>query len=73
MKKLLALVLVVMMLAGLITGIAAAEESDWDYISGKGKMVVGMTLFAPMNYYDVKSWALKLNSSRSTGTPRRSN
>jgi len=52
MKKLLALVLAVMMMAGLVTGIAAAEESDWDYISGKGKMVVGMTLFAPMNYYD---------------------
>ena len=52
MKKLLALVLAVMMMAGLITGIAAAEDSDWDYISGKGKVVVGMTLFAPMNYYD---------------------
>ena len=52
MKKLLALVLAVMMMAGLITGIAAAEESDWDYISGKGKIVVGMTLFAPMNYYE---------------------
>jgi polar amino acid transport system substrate-binding protein len=52
MKKLLALALAVMMMAGLITGIAAAEESDWDYISGKGKMVVGMTLFAPMNYYE---------------------
>ena len=52
MKKLLALALAVMMMAGLITGIAAAEESDWDYISGKGKLVVGMTLFAPMNYYE---------------------
>ena len=52
MKKLLALVLAVMMMAGLITVIAAAEESDWDYISGKGKVVVGMTLFAPMNYYE---------------------
>ena len=52
MKKLLAMVLAVMMMAGLITGIAAADESDWDYISGKGKMVVGMTLFAPMNYYE---------------------
>ena len=51
MKKLLALALAVMM-ACLITGIAAAEESDWDYISGKGKLVVGMTLFAPMNYYE---------------------
>ena len=52
MKKLLALVLAVMMMAGLITGIAAAEDSDWDYIYGNGKVVVGMTLFAPMNYYD---------------------
>ena len=52
MKKLLALALAVMMMAGLITGIAAADESDWDYLSGKGKMVVGMTLFAPMNYYE---------------------
>ena len=52
MKKMLALVLAVMMTACLITGIAAAEESDWDYISGKGKLVVGMTLFAPMNYYE---------------------
>ena len=51
MKKLLALALAVMM-ACLIIGIAAAEESDWDYISGKGKLVVGMTLFAPMNYYE---------------------
>ena len=51
MKKLHALALAVMM-ACLITGIAAAEESDWDYISGKGKLVVGMTLFAPMNYYE---------------------
>lgn len=27
-----------------------AEGSDWDYISGKGEMVVGITMFAPMNY-----------------------
>ena len=51
MKKLIALVLAVMMF-GLLTGIAAAEDSDWDYISGKGKLIVGMTLFAPMNYYE---------------------
>lgn len=33
---------------------AAADntaESDWAYIEGKGKMVIGITLFAPMNYY----------------------
>ncbi len=27
-------------------------ESDWEYIKNKGEMVIGITLFAPMNYYD---------------------
>lgn len=31
---------------------AAAEDSDWAYIQEKGKMVVGITMFAPMNYED---------------------
>ncbi len=29
-----------------------AEESDWEYIKNKGTLVVGITLFAPMNYED---------------------
>ena len=29
-----------------------AEESDWEYIQKKGELVVGITLFAPMNYND---------------------
>lgn len=29
-----------------------AEESDWEYIKNKGELVVGITLFAPMNYND---------------------
>lgn len=28
----------------------ASSESDWKYISSKGEMIIGMTLFAPMNY-----------------------
>ena len=31
---------------------AVAAESDWEEISAKGEMTIGMTLFAPMNYYD---------------------
>lgn len=27
-------------------------DSDWEYIQNKGEMVMGITLFAPMNYYD---------------------
>lgn len=51
MKKLIALILAVMM-ASLCACVAMAEESDWEYIQGKGVVVVGMTLFAPMNYYE---------------------
>ena len=29
-----------------------AEESDWEYIQNKGELIVGITLFAPMNYND---------------------
>ena len=29
-----------------------AEESDWEYIQMKGELIVGITLFAPMNYND---------------------
>lgn len=28
------------------------ENGDLAYIKGKGKMVIGITIFAPMNYYD---------------------
>lgn len=31
---------------------ATSTNSDWDYISDKGKMVVGITIYEPMNYYD---------------------
>lgn len=30
-------------------------DSDWAYIQGKGKLTVGITLFAPMNYYNEKN------------------
>ena len=52
MKKLIALGLVIMMAVSLFAGMAMAEESDWEYIQNKGVVVVGMTLFAPMNYYE---------------------
>lgn len=31
---------------------ASAAESDWDYISGKGELVIGVTQYEPMNYFD---------------------
>lgn len=34
------------------TAEAAADESDLAYIQGKGKMTIGYTVYAPMNYTD---------------------
>ena len=51
MKKLLCMVLVLMMVFS--AGAAMAESnSDWEYIKGKGKITIGITLFTPINYYD---------------------
>ena len=59
LKKLLALMLAVVMAAAMLTACGttdtadtadtAATESDWQYISDKGEMIIGITLFAPMN------------------------
>ena len=54
MKKILCMVLAIMMVLSLAS-FGFAEESDADYITGKGTLVVGMTLFAPMNYYDAET------------------
>ncbi len=51
MKKLVALVLAVAMCAVMLTGCNKNKE-DWAYIQDKGTMVMGITLYEPMNYYD---------------------
>lgn len=40
--------------SGLLAGCGSASSStsDYEYIQGKGKLVIGMTIFNPMNYYD---------------------
>lgn len=60
LKKFFALTLAVVMAAAMLTACGttdtadtadtAATESDWQYISDKGEMIIGITLFAPMNY-----------------------
>lgn len=51
MKKFLSMVLALVLVFSL--GAALAEEkSDWEYIQDKGTMTIGITLFAPMNYYE---------------------
>ena len=48
LKRLIALMLVCLM----VLPFAIAEESDLAYIQGKGKLVVGITDFEPMDYKD---------------------
>ena len=50
MKKILALVLAAMMCMTAL--VSCGGKSDWAYIEDKGEMVIGITLFEPMNYYD---------------------
>ncbi|MBQ7976453.1 MAG: amino acid ABC transporter substrate-binding protein, partial [Clostridia bacterium] len=55
MKKFLSIILAGMMAVSLAACTSApqndtAADSDMDYISGNGKMVIGYTINEPMNY-----------------------
>ena len=59
MNKWIALLTACLVLVLTMTACAAekpaakdAEQSDWDYISGKGTLVIGYTVYEPMNYPD---------------------
>ena len=55
MKKLFAMLLAVLMLATCFTACAKEKgdaNSDYDYIKNKGKLIVGITDYAPMDYKD---------------------
>ncbi len=67
MKKFLTLALTAAMSAALLAGCGsnttqtantdtdadtAQTDSDWAYIESKGEMIIGITLFEPMNYFD---------------------
>lgn len=51
MKKLLSLTLAATMLLTALTG-CGEQKSDYEQIKEAGKMKIGITIFAPMNYYD---------------------
>ena len=59
MKKVLALVLSLVLVVGVVATLSAcggngdeAQKSDFEYIQEKGKLTIGITYFAPMNYFD---------------------
>ncbi|MBQ7859343.1 MAG: transporter substrate-binding domain-containing protein [Faecalibacterium sp.] len=38
---------------GLTTGCGTnKDQTDWEYIKDKGTLIIGMTIYPPMNYYD---------------------
>ncbi|MBQ9606781.1 MAG: transporter substrate-binding domain-containing protein [Lachnospiraceae bacterium] len=54
-RRMMSLVLIATMIAGVLSGCgksSAASDSDLEYIKGKGKLIVGITDFAPMDYQD---------------------
>lgn len=53
MKKVLVFLMAALLLLGLVAcSSSGGDESDWAYVQGKGKLVIGITDYAPMNYYD---------------------
>lgn len=51
MKKLVSILLVAIMAVSIFAG-CGGKKTDWEYIEDNGKMVMGITLYEPMNYYD---------------------
>ena len=52
MKKLIALALAIMLMLTCFTACGAKEDSDMAYVKKNGKIVVGITDYAPMDYKD---------------------
>lgn len=52
MKKLIAMILALMLMLTLFVGCAEKDKSDYETLKKNGKMIVGITDFAPMDYKD---------------------
>lgn len=51
-RKWFILVLALVMLAAAFAGCSKKEKEDWEYIKANGKLVIGITYYEPMNYFD---------------------
>ncbi len=53
MKRILTLVMAVVLLATMALGFSSCgKKSDWELVQEKGYFVCGITVYAPMNYFD---------------------
>ena len=49
MKKIIASILMIFVCLSMFAGCGSKKE-DWDYLQEKGKLVIGYTIYQPMNY-----------------------
>ena len=52
MKKFLSILLAAALMGAMLVGCTNKNATDWEYIKNKNEMVVGITLYEPMNYHD---------------------
>ncbi|MBQ9960014.1 MAG: transporter substrate-binding domain-containing protein [Oscillospiraceae bacterium] len=52
MKRIFSVLLAALLLCTALTGCGAKNEDDWSYIKNKGTLVIGVTVYEPMNYMD---------------------
>ena len=52
MKKIIAMLLALLMIAGCFAGCNAEPKTDSEYVKKNGKLIVGITDYAPMDYKD---------------------
>lgn len=50
--KSISLILALLMLAVILPGCSSKSDSDYKYIKDKGTLVIGITQYPPMNFYD---------------------
>ncbi len=50
--KIMALVMVLVLSVSTLAACGKNDGSDWEYIKEKGTMVIGYTIYEPMNYFD---------------------
>ena len=51
MKKIIVFALIGILSLGLFSG-CSSDKEDWEYIKDNGKLIIGITLYEPMNYND---------------------
>ena len=52
MKRIFSVLLLALLLCTALTGCGSKPTDDWSYIKDKGTLVIGVTVYEPMNYLD---------------------